>query len=53
MRPVWSAEKEAFLPRLIVPISLSYDHRVVDGALGARFITFLNGALSDIRRLVL
>ena len=52
-RPVWSAEKEAFMPRLIVPISLSYDHRVVDGALGARFITFLNGALSDIRRLVL
>ena len=53
MRPVWSAEKEAFLPRLIVPISLSYDHRVIDGAVGARFITFLNGALSDIRRLVL
>ena len=53
MRPVWNAEKEAFVPRLIVPLSLSYDHRVVDGALGARFITFLNGALSDIRRLVL
>ena len=53
MRPVWSVEKEAFLPRLIVPISLSYDHRVIDGAVGARFITFLNGALSDIRRLVL
>ncbi len=53
MKPVWNAEKESFVPRLIVPISLSYDHRVVDGALGARFITFLNGALSDIRRLVL
>ena len=53
MKPVWNAEKETFVPRLIVPISLSYDHRVVDGALGARFITFLNGALSDIRRLVL
>ena len=53
MKPVWSAEKAAFVPRLIVPLSLSYDHRVVDGALGARFITFLNGALSDIRRLVL
>ncbi len=53
MKPVWNADKEAFVPRLIVPISLSYDHRVVDGALGARFITFLNGALSDIRRLVL
>ncbi len=53
MKPVWNAEKESFVPRLIVPISLSYDHRVVDGALGARFITFLNGALSDIRRLIL
>jgi pyruvate dehydrogenase E2 component (dihydrolipoamide acetyltransferase) len=53
MKPVWNAEKESFVPRLIVPLSLSYDHRVVDGALGARFITFLNGALSDIRRLVL
>ncbi len=52
-RPVWNADKQAFVPRLIVPLSLSYDHRVVDGALGARFITFLNGALSDIRRLVL
>lgn len=53
MKPVWNADKVAFVPRLIVPISLSYDHRVVDGALGARFITFLNGALTDIRRLVL
>lgn len=53
MKPVWNAAKEAFVPRLIVPLSLSYDHRVIDGALGARFITFLNGALSDIRRLVL
>ena len=53
MKPVWNADKETFVPRLIVPISLSYDHRVVDGALGARFITFLNGALTDIRRLVL
>ncbi len=53
MKPVWNADKETFVPRLIVPISLSYDHRVVDGALGARFITFLTGALTDIRRLVL
>ncbi len=53
MKPVWNAVKETFVPRLIVPISLSYDHRVVDGALGARFITFLTGALTDIRRLVL
>jgi pyruvate dehydrogenase E2 component (dihydrolipoamide acetyltransferase) len=40
-------------PRLILPLSLSYDHRVIDGAQGARFITFLSGVLSDIRRLVL
>ncbi|MDQ3261505.1 MAG: 2-oxo acid dehydrogenase subunit E2, partial [Pseudomonadota bacterium] len=53
IKPVWNADKQIFIPRLIVPLSLSYDHRVVDGALGARFITFLNGALSDIRRLVL
>jgi pyruvate dehydrogenase E2 component (dihydrolipoamide acetyltransferase) len=42
-----------FIPRLMLPLSLSYDHRVVDGAEGARFITFLHGALNDIRRLVL
>jgi pyruvate dehydrogenase E2 component (dihydrolipoamide acetyltransferase) len=40
-------------PRLILPLSLSYDHRVIDGAQGARFITFLSGVLSDIRRRVL
>jgi pyruvate dehydrogenase E2 component (dihydrolipoamide acetyltransferase) len=42
-----------FVPRLMLPLSLSYDHRVIDGAQGARFITFLNGVLTDIRRLVL
>ncbi len=42
-----------FVPRLMLPLSLSYDHRVIDGAEGARFITFLNAVLSDIRRLVL
>ena len=40
-------------PRLMLPLSLSYDHRVIDGAEGARFITYLSGVLSDIRRLVL
>jgi pyruvate dehydrogenase E2 component (dihydrolipoamide acetyltransferase) len=50
-RPVWIDGK--FEPRLMLPLSLSYDHRVIDGAQGARFITFLNGILSDIRRLVL
>jgi pyruvate dehydrogenase E2 component (dihydrolipoamide acetyltransferase) len=51
MKPVWKDGQ--FVPRLMLPLSLSYDHRVVDGAEGARFITYLNGALSDIRRLVL
>ncbi|MGL6258455.1 pyruvate dehydrogenase complex dihydrolipoyllysine-residue acetyltransferase [Vibrio sp. WXL210] len=51
MKPVWNGKE--FEPRLQLPLSLSYDHRVIDGAEGARFISFLNGALSDIRRLVL
>ncbi|KIE21058.1 pyruvate dehydrogenase [Vibrio sinaloensis] len=51
MKPVWNGKE--FEPRLQLPLSLSYDHRVIDGAEGARFITFLNAALSDIRRLVL
>ena len=51
MKPVW--QDGQFVPRLILPLSLSYDHRVVDGAEGARFITHLNNALSDIRRLIL
>ncbi|MDG3088974.1 pyruvate dehydrogenase complex dihydrolipoyllysine-residue acetyltransferase [Vibrio hannami] len=51
MKPVWNGAE--FAPRLQLPLSLSYDHRVIDGAEGARFITYLNGCLSDIRRLVL
>ena len=51
MKPVWNGKE--FEPRLQLPLSLSYDHRVIDGAEGARFITHLNGCLSDIRRLVL
>lgn len=42
-----------FVPRLMLPLSLSYDHRVIDGADGARFVTFLGNALSDIRSLLL
>jgi pyruvate dehydrogenase E2 component (dihydrolipoamide acetyltransferase) len=42
-----------FVPRLMLPLSLSYDHRVIDGAQGARFITYLNQLLSDARRLLL
>jgi len=50
-KPIWKDGQ--FVPRLMLPLSLSYDHRVVDGAEGARFITYLNGVLSDIRRLIL
>ncbi len=51
MRPVWDGKQ--FAPRLMLPLSLSYDHRVIDGAQGARFIAHLSSVLSDIRRLVL
>jgi pyruvate dehydrogenase E2 component (dihydrolipoamide acetyltransferase) len=51
MRPTWNGKE--FVPRLMLPLSLSYDHRVIDGAQGARFISFLGTVLSDIRRLVL
>ncbi|WP_299810557.1 pyruvate dehydrogenase complex dihydrolipoyllysine-residue acetyltransferase [uncultured Shewanella sp.] len=51
MKPVWNGKE--FEPRLMLPLSLSYDHRVIDGADGARFITYLNNCLSDIRTLVL
>ncbi|MGF1546301.1 MAG: dihydrolipoyllysine-residue acetyltransferase [Thiotrichales bacterium] len=51
MQPVWNGT--AFEPRLILPLSLSYDHRVIDGADGARFTAFLNRVLSDTRRLLL
>ncbi len=51
MKPVWSGRE--FTPRLMLPLSLSYDHRVIDGAAGARFISFLNNVMSDIRRLVM
>ncbi|AKH64449.1 MULTISPECIES: pyruvate dehydrogenase complex dihydrolipoyllysine-residue acetyltransferase [Photorhabdus] len=51
MKPVWNGKE--FAPRLMLPMSLSFDHRVIDGADGARFITFINHAMSDIRRLVM
>ena len=51
MKPVWNGGD--FVPRLMLPISLSYDHRVIDGALGVRFTTYLRGLLSDLRRLLL
>ena len=45
MQPVWNGEE--FMPRLMLPLALSYDHRVIDGADGARFTTFLSSALAD------
>jgi pyruvate dehydrogenase E2 component (dihydrolipoamide acetyltransferase) len=51
MAPVWSGE--AFVPRLILPLCLSYDHRVIDGAAAARFARHLATVLEDVRRLVL
>ncbi len=51
MKPVWNGNE--FVPRLTLPMSLSYDHRVIDGASAARFTTYLAALMSDIRRLVL
>lgn len=51
MQPVWSGD--AFAPRLMLPLSLSYDHRVIDGADAARFTTYLARVLDDLRRLLL
>ena len=50
-RPVWDGK--AFVPRLILPLSLSWDHRVIDGASAARFNTYLGQVLSDFRRVML
>ncbi len=51
MKPVWNGS--AFEPRLMLPLSLSYDHRVVDGALGARFTAYLAHVVTDLRRVLL
>ena len=51
MKPVWDGE--AFQPRLLCPLSLSYDHRAVNGADAARFTTLLAELMGDIRRLLL
>ncbi len=56
-KPVWQGggtpEGGQFVPRLMLPLSLSYDHRVIDGALAARFIVHLSSLLGDLRRLLL
>ena len=51
MKPVWDGSQ--FVPRLMLPLSLSYDHRVIDGAQAARFTTYLALVLGDVRRLLL
>jgi pyruvate dehydrogenase E2 component (dihydrolipoamide acetyltransferase) len=51
MQPVWNGRE--FQPRLMLPLDLSYDHRVIDGAEAARFVAFLSGILGDLRRLML
>ena len=53
IQPVYNKETDGFEPRLILPMSLSYDHRVVDGADGARFTSHMRMMLSDVRRLLL
>lgn len=53
MQPVYNTETKTFEPRLMLPMSLSYDHRVVDGADGARFTSHMRMMLSDVRRLLL
>jgi pyruvate dehydrogenase E2 component (dihydrolipoamide acetyltransferase) len=51
IKPVWNGTE--FVPRLMVPLSLSYDHRVIDGAAAARFVVHLAGVLTDLRRALL
>jgi pyruvate dehydrogenase E2 component (dihydrolipoyllysine-residue acetyltransferase) len=51
MKPVWNGQE--FIPRLILPLDLTYDHRVIDGADGARFVVAIANYLGDIRRLLL
>ena len=52
MAPVWDKASETFVPRLMQPLSLSYDHRAIDGALAARFCVTLKTLLSDMRKLM-
>jgi pyruvate dehydrogenase E2 component (dihydrolipoamide acetyltransferase) len=51
IKPVWDGKE--FVPRLMLPLSLSYDHRVIDGAAAARFVAHLSGVLADLRRVLL
>jgi pyruvate dehydrogenase E2 component (dihydrolipoamide acetyltransferase) len=51
LKPIWNGKE--FVPRLMLPLSLSYDHRVIDGAQAARFVSFLVKVMSDLRQLLL
>ena len=51
VKPVWNGSE--FVPRTLMPLSLSYDHRVIDGAAAARFVVYLTELLSDYRRVLL
>ena len=53
IKPVWEEASTSFVPRLMLPLSLSYDHRVIDGAAAARFVAHLVTVLSDLRRALL
>jgi pyruvate dehydrogenase E2 component (dihydrolipoamide acetyltransferase) len=51
IKPLWDGKQ--FVPKLMMPLSLSYDHRVIDGAMGARFAVYLAEVLADMRRTLL
>ncbi len=51
IKPIWDGK--VFVPRLMMPVSVSYDHRVIDGAAAARFLVYLTGLLKDFRRTIL
>jgi pyruvate dehydrogenase E2 component (dihydrolipoamide acetyltransferase) len=51
IKPVWDGK--AFQPRLMLPLSLSYDHRVIDGAMAAKFTAYLADVLADLRKTLL
>ena len=53
MKPKWDGQSQQFVPRLMLPLSLSYDHRVIDGAAAARFTAYLGQILADMRRTLL
>ncbi len=53
IKPIWDPASSSFVPRLMIPLSLSYDHRVIDGAAAARFVVYLAAVLSDLRRALL